>query len=243
MYQIFAKFYDEMMSDVPYDAWAEYVNTLIKTHGNGGKLLVDLGCGSGQMSIRMADAGYEVIGIDNSDGMLVQARDKRYHEQVLYINQDMRALDLYGSMDAIIAICDSLNYMIDEADLKLVMERVFYFLNPGGVFIFDLNTAYKFMTVIGDETFVYDESEYTCIWHNYFDRGESVHEYDLTFFIKDDDAYLRYDEIHLERAYDPSWVKGLLERVGFEVVSVEGDLGDQELETASKHYFTAKKPL
>lgn len=242
MYQIFAKFYDEMMEDVPYDAWSDYVCDQIKTYGNGGVLLADLGCGSGLMSVRLADAGYEVIGIDFSDDMLAEARDKHSHDKVLYIKQDMRALDLYGSMDAIVSICDSLNYIIKKDELKQVFEHVFYFLNPGGVFIFDLNTAYKFREIIKDETFVYDEPQYTCIWHNYFDVEESIHEYDLTFFVRDEDQYFRYDEIHLERAYEPNDIKELLSTVGFEIIKIEGDMGDSDMETAAKHYFTVKKP-
>lgn len=241
MYQIFAHYYDEMMSQVAYEEWAEYVHKQIKKYGNEGELLVDLGCGSGSMSLLMAQRGYEVIGTDLSSDMLMEAKSKRSHKKIMYIQQDMRELDLYGSVDTVISICDSLNYILKIEELKTVFEKVYYFLNSGGVFVFDLNTAYKFAELIGDETFVYNYDAYTCVWENYYDEKERIHEYALTFFVKEDQHYNKYQETHYEKAYDIGAIKMLLEETGFEICHINGDMNQSDIESAGKVYFTARK--
>jgi hypothetical protein len=135
-----------------------------------------------------------------------------------------------------------MNYLTQEADLKLVFEKAYYFLNPGGLFVFDLNTEYKFKYVLGEATYAEEYDTYTYIWENYFDDEEYINEYHLTFFIKDEKVYHRFEETHYEKAYDTNTIVTLLEKSGFQVIDYNGDMGQSALDTAERHYYIVKKP-
>jgi len=256
MYKLFAKYYDELMEQVPYNQWALYIDHIITRFGNPinqeehSKLLVELGCGTGNMCVEMALLGYDVIGVDNSDEMLSVARDKKVINDseslvvkpILYINQDMRFLDLYGSVDTVISVCDSLNYILEEDELKGVFEKAFYFLNPGGLFIFDLNTTFKFRHELGEATYAEQFDDYSYIWENYFDDETYINEYHLTFFVKEGNMYRKFEETHYEKSYEVNTIKFLLESAGFKVIEINGDMGEQSIDTANRHYYIAKKP-
>ncbi|MDD2981692.1 MAG: class I SAM-dependent methyltransferase, partial [Hespellia sp.] len=145
-YTSFASVYDTFMDNVPYEEWSEYLEGFLREYGIKDGLLLDLGCGTGTMTEIFAARGYDMIGVDNSGEMLqiaMEKREKSGHD-ILYLLQDMREFELYGTVRAIYSVCDSLNYIAEEEDLEQVFRWVNNYLDPAGVFIFDFNTEYKY---------------------------------------------------------------------------------------------------
>ena len=153
-YTEFAAVYDEFMDNVPYDEWADYLHGLLQKDGIEDGLVLDLGCGTGAMTERMAAFGYDMIGADNSEEMLEIAMEKRLESghDILYLLQDMREFELYGTVRAIYSVCDSVNYITEETDLEEVFRLVNNYLDPGGMFVFDFNTEYKYREILGQQT-------------------------------------------------------------------------------------------
>ena len=211
------------MDNVPYEDWSRYVTGLLAEYGITDGLVLDLGCGTGKMTRLLADAGYDMIGVDYSEEMLEIARerqDEQNRDDILYLMQDMREFELYGTVRAVISICDSINYILEEDDLRHVFELVNNYLDPKGVFIFDLNTVYKYRELLGENTISENREESSFIWDNYFYEDEMVNEYDLTLFIREkDNLYRKYEELHYQKAYELEQVKRLLEEAGMEFVA------------------------
>ena len=222
-YTGFAQVYDLFMDNVPYVQWSEYLISLLKSYGVEDGLVLDLGCGTGKMTRLLADAGYDMIGVDYSEEMLEIARerqDEQNRDDILYLMQDMREFELYGTVRAVISICDSINYILEEDDLRHVFELVNNYLDPKGIFIFDLNTVYKYRELLGENTISENREESSFIWDNYFYEDEMVNEYDLTLFIREkDNLYRKYEELHYQKAYELEQVKRLLEEAGMEFVA------------------------
>ena len=214
-YSEFAGVYDMFMDNIPYREWGEYLIDLLKEYGICDGLLLDLGCGTGTMTELLAEAGYDMIGVDNSDEMLniaISKRERSGHD-ILYLNQDMREFELYGTVRAIVSICDSINYITEEEDLLQVFRLVNNYLDMGGLFVFDLNTEYKYRQ-IGDATIAENRGEGSFIWENNYYEEEMINEYDLTLFIRGEDGrYDRYMENHLQRVME------LLEKAGLKFVT------------------------
>ena len=211
------------MDNVPYEDWSRYVTGLLAEYGITDGLVLDLGCGTGKMTRLLADAGYDMIGVDYSEEMLEVARerqDEQNRDDILYLMQDMREFELYGTVRAVISICDSINYILEEDDLRHVFELVNNYLDPKGIFIFDLNTVYKYRELLGENTISENREESSFIWDNYFYEDEMVNEYDLTLFIREkDNLYRKYEELHYQKAYELEQVKRLLEEAGMEFVA------------------------
>ena len=219
-YMDFAKVYDMFMDNVPYDEWTKYLSELLNVYGVNEGLVLDLGCGTGNVTTRLCDRGYDMIGVDYSEEMLEIANEKRIQsgQNILYLNQDMREFELYGTVRAVVSICDSMNYITEEDDLLEVFRLVNNYLDIGGVFIFDMNTRYKY-SQIGDSTIAENREEGSFIWENTFYEEEDINEYDLTLFIKDqDEKYDKYVENHIQRAYSLENVKKLIIESGMEFV-------------------------
>ncbi len=229
-YTSFAQVYDLFMDNVPYEEWSEYVISLLKEEKIEDGLVLDLGCGTGKMTRLLAAAGYDMIGIDNSEDMLEIARECQYSDlldepedaanNILYLLQDMREFELYGTVRAVISICDSMNYILEEDDLLQVFKLVNNYLDPKGIFIFDMNTRYKYAELLGDTTITENREEGSFIWENYFDEEDDINQYDLTLFIREEgDLYRKYEETHYQRVYDLEIVKRLLKEAGMEFVA------------------------
>lgn len=236
-YGSFALVYDKFMDNVPYDEWAAYVIDILKSHGIDDGLVVDLGCGSGTVTEILADKGYDMIGIDISSEMLAIANEKKVESghDILYLCQDMREFELYGTVRAIVSLCDSINYILDEDDLLKVFKLVNNYLDYEGVFVFDLNTPYKYETLLADNTFAENREDAAFIWENYYDPATRINEYDLTLFIENEEgSFDRYEEVHEQRAYDIETVTDLIKKAGLELVAVKGD--------KERKYIIAKKP-
>lgn len=200
-YESFAAVYDLFMDNVPYDTWADNIDAFLKKYEIPSKLVCDLGCGTGQITRRLKVKGYDMTGIDLSPEMLGVAMEND-SENILYLCQDMRDFELYGTMGAIISACDSINYLESADDLKTVMSLMKNFLDIGGLFIFDVNTLYKYENILGDNTFAESREEGAFIWENEFDVDERNNYYGLTLFIGDDEnGFQRFYEEHIQHAF------------------------------------------
>lgn len=226
-YTGFAEVYDTFMDNVPYEEWSLYLNEILKEYGVQSGLVVDLGCGTGAITERLAKQGYDMIGIDNSEEMLSIAREKleEYEENdsrkgILYLLQDMREMELYGTVDAIVSICDSMNYITEEDDLLQVFRLVNNYLEKDGLFVFDLNTEYKYREILGEKNICENREDASFIWENYYYPEEQVNEYDLTIYVKKEGKlFERLEETHYQRAYSLEKIKELLEKAGMQFVT------------------------
>lgn len=216
MYDAFAHFYDNLQSDVDYDRIADNMRRLLLSAGvksNGG-LVLDLGCGTGTITRRLRDMGFDMIGVDNSPAMLSHAAGFDNHN-IQYICQDMTALDLFGTIDACVSTLDCLNHLWGWDDLRKTFVRVSLFMKYGGVFLFDVNTVKKHRDVLGDNTFVIKKDDLFCVWQNHtapsWKSGQVVTDIHLDFFEKQaDDSYRRYWDAFSERAYPLDFIVSLL---------------------------------
>lgn len=216
-YESFASVYDLFMGDIDYDSWVEYIEKIWKKYNIDPELVCELGCGTGNITLRLAEKGYDMIGIDLSADMLSEARKKAAEQnaEVLFLLQDMREFELYGTVNSILCLCDSLNYITDDQDMQDVFDLVNNYLHPGGLFIFDLNTEYKFKEIYGENTFSEVDDDAVYIWENYYDEEEKINEYYLNFFVKNSGGtYDRTQEEHYERAYSLDEIKNFIEKSG-----------------------------
>lgn len=218
-YTGFAAVYDLFMDNIPYGEWADYLHGLLLEHGIGDGLLLDLGCGTGILTEMFADFGYDMIGVDSSAEMLEAAFDKRVESghDILYLQQDMRELELYGTVRAVLSTCDALNYILSEDELCHVFSLVNNYLDPGGLFVFDFNTEHVYRDILGDRVLAEDREESSFIWDNRYYAEEKINEYDLSIFVRGEDGrYDKFEETHLQRAYSLGTIKRLLAAAGME---------------------------
>ena len=216
-YESFASVYDLFMDEINYDEWVSYVEKLWNRFDLKPDIVCELGCGTGNISLRLAEKGYETIGIDISADMLSEAKMKAEQNgtDVLFLLQDMREFELYGTVNSILCLCDSLNYITDDEDMQQVFNLVNNYLHPGGLFVFDLNTEYKFKEIYGENTFSETDEDAVYIWENYYDEEERINEYYLNFFMKNETGtYDRTQEEHFERAYSLDEIKRFIEKSG-----------------------------
>lgn len=220
-YTSFAQVYDLFMDNVPYDQWCRYITELLREYGIQDGLVLELGCGTGVLTRKLAAKGYDMIGVDYSEDMLEIAMDHRQEgEDILYLLQDMREFELYGTVRAAVSICDSMNYIVEYQDLVQVMKLVNNYLDPGGIFIFDLNTPYKYEEILGENTFAENRPEGSFIWENYYDGETGINEYDLTLFVREKEGiYRKFEETHYQRAYELEQVRRAIKEAGLEFVA------------------------
>ena len=227
-YTSFAEVYDTFMDNVPYREWGRYIEERLKEYGIKDGLVLELGCGTGSMTELLSEAGYDMIGVDSSSDMLEIALDKREKtgRDILYLLQDMREFELYGTVRAIVSVCDCVNYVTEDEDLVQVFRLVNNYLDPGGVFLFDFNTRYKYESVLGEQVIAEDREECSFIWDNYYDEEEKINEYELTLFVRcgeEEDIYRKYQEVHFQRAYTLEEMKALIESSGLMFVAAYDD--------------------
>lgn len=223
-YTGFAEVYDLFMEDVPYREWSRWLTDVLKDYGIEDGLVLDLGCGTGVMTELLADAGYDMIGIDLSEEMLENAlrRKEQSGHDILYLCQDMREFELYGTVRAIISVCDSMNYILEEKELLGILTAAARnYLDYGGLFIFDINTEYKYRELLGEQTIAENREEGSFIWENIYDEEEMINEYDLTLFIREDSGYYRkYEESHYQKAYSLDTIRELVEQSGLQLLKI-----------------------
>lgn len=206
-------------------------------------LVVDLGCGTGTLTQLLYSKGYDMIGIDNSEEMLSVASAKREQSgaNILYLLQDMRELELYSTVGTVISVCDSLNYILEEDELVETFRLVNNYLYPGGIFIFDFNTVYKYEQVIGDTTIAENREDCSFIWENYYYPEEEINEYDLTVFVQEEgDRFHRFTETHYQRGYTAKQMISLVEEAGMKVLLIkDSDTDGPVTETTERIYLVA----
>ena len=222
-YTSFAEVYDTFMDNVPYEEWAEYLAELLQEYDIEDGLVLDLGCGTGSLTEILATKGYDMIGADGSAEMLEIAMEKKAQSghDILYLLQDMREFELYGTVRAVVSVCDCVNYITDEKELEQVFRLVNNYLDPEGIFIFDFNTEYKYKEILGEQTIAEDREDCSFIWDNYYYEDENMNEYELTLFIKEQDSnlYRKYQEMHYQKAYTLDAMRELIEWSGLEFVT------------------------
>jgi SAM-dependent methyltransferase len=227
MYSDFAFYYDRLMRDVDYAQWADYIVEIIKRNKPDTELIADLGCGTGTFCLNMAAKGYEVIGIDQSAEMLSCARQKALEAEadVLFLNQDMASFELYGTVDVITCLMDSVNYITYKSDLKRFFKLVENYLNPGGIFIFDINSPYKFENILSSNVFYETDEDVSYIWQNSYDKSKRLCRFDLSFFVKEGELYRRFDEVHYERCYTRKELADMIDFAGLTLKFAYGGFG------------------
>lgn len=257
-YGDFAQVYDKFMDNTPYEEWGARLDSLIQKYGvtsptrdaedildSEKNLVVDLGCGTGTLTELMYDKGYDMIGVDLSESMLNIAMEKRQESgaEILYLLQDMRELELYSTVGCVYSVCDSVNYILEEEELLEVFSLVNNYLFPGGVFIFDFNTDYKYREVIGDTVIAENREDCSFIWENYYDIEEDINEYDLTIFVREDgDIFRKFEETHLQRGYTAAQMCSLVEQAGMTVLEVtDADTGEAVTEFSERIYIVARE--
>ena len=183
-----------------------------------------MGCGTGSMTELLAEKGYDMIGVDNSEDMLEIAMEKRIESghDILYLLQNMQEFELYGTVRAIVSVCDCVNYVTEKNELQEVFRLVNNYLDPQGIFIFDFNTEYKYREVLGNQVIAEDRDECSFIWENYYNHTSMINEYELTLFVREDEEaslYRKYQESHFQKAYTLREMRGLLEKAGLKFVA------------------------
>lgn len=242
-YTSFASVYDLFMDNVPYEEWCAFLCKILAQHGITDGPVLDLGCGTGKMTRLMSEQGYDMTGIDNAAEMLQIAAMEPGEVPILYLLQDMQDLELDGCVRAVYSVCDCVNYVLDEEELQQAFSRVHEYLEEDGVFIFDVNTSYKYTKLLAENTFAESRDEGSFIWDNYYNEEERINEYDLTLFIPEgDELYRRYTETHYQRNYETETLLKLLKNAGFTDICVYDDYTDAPLcETSERAVFVAKK--
>ncbi len=268
-YSDFATVYDTFMDETPYEEWGVFVSSLIDKYGiskpvvvnekaiqedteealeEERNLVVELGCGTGSFTQVMKKKGYDIIGIDMSPDMLNIARKKTADEglDIMYLEQDMRELDLYCTTGTVVSVCDSVNYLLEDEDVIETFKLVNNFLFPKGVFIFDFNTLHKYRNVIGDATIAENRDDCSFIWDNYYHENEHINEYDLTIFVRceetEQDLFRRFSETHYQRGYTLDEMKGFVEAAGLEfVTAIDADTHEEPTEESERIYIVARE--
>lgn len=213
-YENFARVYDELMDNVPYEEWAQFILNLLQDRKITEGLVLELGCGTGKLMTLLGKAGFDMIGVDNSVEMLQIAREKT-SQDFLYLLQDMREFELYGTVKAVISVCDSVNYITKKEELKKVFQLVNNYLDPEGLFIFDFNTEYKYRELIGETVIAEDREDVSFIWFNEYDEESHLNDIDLKVFVQEEgDIYRKFQEEHIQRGYTLDEIKQLLEESG-----------------------------
>lgn len=246
-YGIFSSVYDILTENVPYEKIADKICSLLHRESVNGGLLLDLGCGTGTLSFLLENKGYDVIGVDASEDMLMVANEKKYEENssAMFLCQSAEELDLFGTIDCAVCSLDTINHINSLAKIEKAFSRVSLFMNMGGIFIFDMNTPHKHKEILGNNTFVYDMDQVYCVWQNTFDDENSATDIDLDFFIRneDDDLYERYSESFSEYAYNPDEILNILEKCGFEVLNTLDDYSDNPVNERTQRITVVAKKI
>ena len=253
-YDFLAGFYDAFQQELDPMQWAMFVDRLVKKYGafpgdgnNGSPLLCDLGCGTGAVTCAFSKLGYDIIGVDNSIQMLNQAKDRAEKEktEALFICQDMAGLDLYGTMDVFVSLLDTVNHITRIKDLEKLLKSFSCFLNPGGLFIFDVATEKHFTETLGNDFFYSVQDDYTVLWENEYDEKSGINTANLTMFSKDRSGlYEREDDEITEKYYSDEIIRKLVASCDLEIVGTYGDLKMRKPNAKDERiFYVVRRPV
>lgn len=239
MYSDFAGVYDRLQ-DADYEKFADYYEEIFKRLGIHPELVLDLACGTGNITVPMAKRGYDMIGLDISCEMLNIAREKAYEagESILFLNQDMSEFELYGTVDVILCALDGVNYLTEPAELEKLFRLADNYLNPGGAMIFDMNSEYKLKNILGNNTFVNEEQDIYYVWRNNYSEDTRICGFELNFFVKNEDGtYFRFDEYQEERAYSECEVAAAAGDTGLRMIGAYRPFSFEKATNADERIF------
>lgn len=239
-YTSFAQVYDLFMDNIPYTKWCDSITSLLQEYRIFDGLILDLGCGTGTLTEALAKKGYDMIGIDSSQDMLEIATEKHLASgsNSLYLLQDMREFELYGTVKAVVSICDAINYILSPKELVQVFSLVNNYLDPGGIFLFDLNTEYKYNELLADYTIAEAREDSSFIWENNYDPDTKINEYNLTLFLKEkEELFRRYTETHYQRAYSLDEIQTALEKAGLTFVAAYNAFTKEPVQKDSERIY------
>lgn len=246
-YSVLAPFYDRLNGTVDYDAWADFIEKIFERYSSSEpSLVLDLGCGTGSMTIRLAARGYDMTALDISEDMLsvAEARAREAgHDGILFLRGNMSSFELYGTVDAVVCCLDGINHLTSRNDLLSCFSCVHNYLNPDGLFIFDLNTPHKFRTEFADRDYILEEDGVMCCWRNRLNRKGDVVDFYLTVFEESENGeWLRSDGVERERAYGMRSIENALAECGFELVNVSSDIDFTPADSETmRWYITARR--
>ncbi len=230
IYDLLAPFYDSVNSDIDYSLWADFIEKIISREFREGKpdLVLDLGCGTGKMTLELAKRGYDMTGIDYSLEMLDVAKNQAEKlglgERILWLCQNMCEFELYGTVDVTVSCLDCINHLTDNKSLLRCFDLVHNYLIPEGLFIFDINGRHKFENIYAENSFVMEEDGHICVWQNDYNRNNGICDFYITVFEENEDGrYSRYEEVQSEKMYTLRSIKQLLKKSGFEFIGAYSD--------------------
>jgi len=245
-YQQFAYLYDQLMEDVHYNLWIDFINRKIKQHSaRSVNKILDLACGTGELSIHLAKAGYHVVGIDLSEDMLSVAHAKatEANQRISFYQQDMTEIEPFDRFEVVVIFCDSLNYLKTPEDVQATFENVYKLLDSDGIFMFDVHSIYKMNEIFMNQTFTSSDDEVSFIWNSFPGGFPNSVEHELSFFVLDNEQglYHRIDEIHYQRTYSPQDYQQWLNNAGFEIIDIDADFTNKVNKKSERIFFTARK--
>jgi ubiquinone/menaquinone biosynthesis C-methylase UbiE len=245
-YRDFAFIYDELMDEVDYDGWVNYIENIIKSENVYVKNILELACGTGNLTIPLTKKNYDIAGIDISFEMLSVAKEKAQKEgvELVLLQQDISELDFdVENLDCVLCACDGFNYITYDDDLLNIFTKTYELLKNEGIFIFDISSYYKLSTILGNNMYGENREDVAYMWQNYFDEEENLVEMELAFFIKDEDErFKRFEEIHRQRAYTQDEIIILLKEAGFKNIKIYADFKfEAPSEDSQRIFFVCKK--
>ena len=251
-YGAISSIYDNINAHLDYSAWADFFEKCFdKFLSECPELVLDLACGTGSMTFELAKRGYDMIGVDGSSDMLNVAYDRKYDlelpRDVLFLLQDMREFELYGTVGAITCCLDSVNYLTGDGELNKCFALAHNYLDPDGLFLFDINTPYKFENVYASNTYVYEEevcgNDSFCVWQNYYDAESHICDFSLTVFEREEgsEAYSRRDEVQCERCYSRNEIEKSLKDNGFELIGFYSDFNFTPAKDTDERWYVVAR--
>ena len=249
IYRVLAPYYDAWNAELDYPAWASAIEEILSREFRGRvESVLDLACGTGSMTLALAERGFDMIGVDRSCEMLSVARDRAAElgisDRILWLQQDMTDFELYGTVEAVVCCLDSINHLTKRDELYSCLRLVHNYLTPDGLFVFDLNSKSKFETLYGDASYVFEAPGVFCTWQNAYHPKSKLCHFDITLFEEGKDgSYLRYDERQTERMYPLKSIEKALDACGFSLIGAYGSPKCEPITEESERWYLVARAI